>query len=514
MARVSFTLRRQSTSPDLGSYLRYEDDVAYTSYGAGGASVEVAAESRTDTDTTLRADGLQIAPEQFAESFFDATSTCYGEVDLNWQVNVNTTLGPAPDITEVVVVYSPDGEPMTISSGDILLETSFDTFHRQAGLQQGKWAYYSLFGHYESNGGDDYYERLASLSVLVPNDYGSAYSLWNRVPAYYRLQDSLLGTVVEDPEVLACYGRVPTDKRLGPLFKYFSVIGFEIDRVRTILDHLMISRDTALANTQTLDALAIQMGTPLRSYDLGGQRLRALMQDLGLFFRSKGTLDGIEYFAKAVFGAELEIDQVNKTIKLFSQRVNYIQRPTTMNDVTHRAAGDVEYTTSGTGASVTSNALAFSDTSYSAYSGSYSVSGSQFTTTGTGAVDNVNSVMIHIPSEVPVKLGDKVGFSVHSGIGGDALKFVRVVDASENVLGYSTVSKRVDGAPAFEVEITDDVNTNTSTFTNGFVEIIVDLSQTSGYDLALSIAERNNLGSYFDGSLTRGGWLTDDDGTI
>lgn len=503
MARVSFTLRRTDTTPDLGSYLRYDDAQSYetSTPGGGSAGASVAPFSRTDYDSALRADGLQIAPEVFEDTFFEAISVCYGEVDLDWAVNISESPADTPVVTEVLVVYSATGEPQTIASGTVLVESSSEYSYQHGGLPEGKWAYYSLFVHYESTGGDSYYERVASLSVLVPKNYGSTMDLWNRIPAYYRLQDQLLGEVTE----VGCYGTLPADNVIGPLFKYLSIIGFDMDRIRTIIDHVMVSRDPSIAHSTVLTALGQQMGTILTTSDLGAQRMRALMNDIGFYRRSQGTEIGIEYFAKSVSNSDISIDQVNREITIYSQRVNYVTVPKTgAGIITHRAAGDVEHTEA--------NALPFSDATYAAYSGSYDYSGTDFTTTGTGSGDDVNSVIFHIDSVVPVELGDTVGFSVHSNIGTDALKWVRVVDASENVMGFSDVAKSVDGVRAYEVNIDNGGSAGAaslSVFTDGYIEACVDLSAVPVFDLSYMLAERNYLGSYFDGDTIRGGWLVD-----
>lgn len=503
MARVSFTLRRTDSNPDLGSYLRFDDAVSYESSAPGGsAAASIGPGSRVDYDSALRADGIQIAPEDFEEFFFEANSVCYGEVQLEWALNISEP-AETPVVTGVVMVYSDLGEPQTIASGTILVESDSVFNYVHEGLPQGKWAYYSLFVHYQSTGGDNYYEKVASLDVLVPKDYGSTMQLWNRIPEYYRVQDSLIGSEYTGN----CLGSsLPADRVVGPLFKYLSIIGFDIDRIRTIVDHLMINRDPAVANTATLDALSQQMAAILRSSDLGGQRLRALMNDIGFFRRTKGTEIGVEYFAKAISNSDIEIDQDNNTIKVFSQRVNYITVPKNGTGiVTHRAAGDVEQEEA--------NALPFSDTTYNAYSGSYTYSGTDFSTTGSGAGDDVNSVIFHIDSVVPVRFGDTVGFSVHSNIGTDALKWVRVVDASENVMGFSDVAKSVNGVRAYEVNIDNQGASSGAAsigvYHDGYIEACVDLSVVPVFRLAYMLAERNHLGEYFDGDTIRGGWLVD-----
>jgi len=492
MARVSFTLRNEATNPDLGSYLRFDDTFEYVTSQPGGSVGAAASISRTNYDSALRADGLQIAPMEFDETYFEGESNCYGKVDLEWGVNI-TTVEATPVVTGVVLVYSPWGEPQTISAGNILVESTSTYEFLHTDVPTGKWAYYSLFVHYESTGGDDYYERAASLAVLPPVDHGSTLDLWDRIPSYYRYQDGQIGSVTNDE----CLGvNLPADSVVGPLFKFLSIIGFDMDRIRTIADHVMVSRDPLVANTPTLGAIGDMLGVPLETTDLGSQRMRTFLNDVGYFRRSKGTELGTEYFAQSVSGSDILIDQTNQEITLYSQRVNYVTVPKNGSGiVTHRAAGDVEQ------AEV--SALDFSDTTYAPYSGSYSYSIPTFTTTGTGASAGVNSVMIHIDSVVPVQLGDSVGFTVHSGVGTSAIKWVRLVDAAENVVGFEDVPIGL----AYEVGAT--ANASTGIWTDTYVELLVDLSEVPSMDLSSLLAERNHLGEYFDGDTVRGGWLID-----
>lgn len=477
MARVSFTLRRPDSATDKGSYLRYDDSLGV----------------RTDQDSALRADGLQTAPTEFTTSFFDATSSCYGEVDLTWAVDITTTIGVTPVVTGVVVVYSALGTPQTIASGDILVESS-DTFaYSQSGLTEGRWAYYSLFVHYQSSGGDSYYERVASLSVLVPKNYGSTLLLWNRIPEYYRLQDTALG----DENYSPCVGSVPPGNVVGPLFKFLSIIGFDIDRIRTLLDYHMVSYDPQLANLENLDALAQQLGLDLRTNDLGGGRLRALLNDIGTFYRSKGTDAGTQLYAKAVSGSLININQTTRQITVYSQRVNYITTPKNGSGITtHRAAYATEAVTP----------TAFS-TNMSAYSGTYSVSGSAFTTTGTGASVGVTHALIHLSSPVPTRLGDNICFSVQSNIGTSAIKWVRLVNGAGSTMGIKSTATNVNGSRVFEVTTT--AGASVGVYTNSYVEYLVDLSAVPTFRNELLLAERMHLGSYFDGDTVRGGWLID-----
>ena len=312
MARVSFTLRSEATQ--LGSYLRYDEAVS-------GA--------RTDYDSALRADGLQIAANTFTSSSFSASSDCYNEVSLSWEIPIvdSTALTATPQVTGTVLVYSSTGEPQTIGSGDILVESTNTFSFTHTGLPEGRWAYYTLFVHYQSTGGDDYYEQAASLSVLVPKDYGSTFALWERIPLFYRLQDTALGDDTWDAD---CFGgRIEAGTKVGPLLKFLAIFGFDMDRMRTMLDYQMVSNDPSLANTEHLDALSKQLGVGLLSSALGGQRLRALLHDIGVFRRSKGTSYGTEFFAQAAAGSDLDITQATGQVKMYAQRVNHITVPKT-----------------------------------------------------------------------------------------------------------------------------------------------------------------------------------------
>jgi len=482
MARISFALRRPSTDADLGSYLRYDEALG----------------ARTDYDSALRADSLQTAPTAFVTSSFSATSACYGEVELEWEVPIVAVedLTATPDVTGVVLVYSSEGEPTTIASGTILVESS-DTFsYSHLGLVEGRWAYYTLFVHYQSTGGDSYYERAASLSVIVPKDYGSTLQLWKRIPEYYRNQDTLLGDLDYDA---ACLGSVITSatQPVGPLLKYLSIFGFEMDRMRTLLDYQMVAYDPALSNTEHLDALSEQLGVDLLSSALGSRRLRTLLNDIGVFRRSKGTPSSVEFFGQAVAGSDLDIDQALGEVTIYSQRVNYITDPKDgVSVTTHRAAYNTEAT-----------APAAFSVDMSAFAGTYTVTGNEFVTTGTGASVGVEHVLLHLSDPIPVQLSDRVGFSVQSNVGTDGIKWVRLVNGAGASVGLQDTSLTVDGARVFEV--TAESNASAGVWTDVYVEYLVDLSAVSSFVNGSLLAERNFLGTYFDGSTVRGGWLVD-----
>jgi hypothetical protein len=79
---------------------------------------------------------------------------------------------------------------------------------RRWDVPQGKWAYFSLFVQYSSSS-YTYYERVASVKILATEYLGSTYALWDRIPEYYREQDSNLGEFLDptNPENVYKYGR-------------------------------------------------------------------------------------------------------------------------------------------------------------------------------------------------------------------------------------------------------------------------------------------------------------------
>ncbi len=221
------------------------------------------------------------------------------------------------------------------------------------------------------------------------------------------------------------------------------------------------------------------------------------MNDIGFFRRSKGTLIGTEFFAKSVSGSLVKIDQSNGDITVYSQRVNYITVPKTGTGITtHRAAFNTEVT-----------APAAFSTDMSAHSSRYSVSGTSFTPNASGASVGVQCVMLLLSSPVPVQLGDRICFSVQSNIGTDGIKWARLVNGAGAVIGFEDTPSSVAGSRAFEVTAT--TNASPGIYTNAFVEYLVDLRVGNPFVNEKLLAERNYLGSYFDGDTIRGGWLID-----
>jgi phage tail-like protein len=288
-----------------------------------GLNPRVDASNTLIDDSKLKADGLLVAPILNTPvrsgsllpyaSFFSAEVSDYEEIILTWDAPLND-LALAPTNSTVVatallISYSEDGEPPTVSDGTVIVydATSKAYYHK---VPSGKWAYYTMFVKFESRDGDLYYEPTAKLAVLTPNKYNSVDDLYKKIPEYYRNLDDNMSTGLG-----------------GPLYRYLSIFGFEIDKVRTELDFMISMKDPQLANSEVLDYLAQDLGVDLQSRELGAGRLRNLMNIIGYLRRSEGTIGSLEYAMQAITGSDIEIDTVNKVVKVFAQRVNLLKDP-------------------------------------------------------------------------------------------------------------------------------------------------------------------------------------------
>lgn len=502
MARVSFTVRNSTSGSAGGSYLRYPD---------GSASPGLFP-ARTDYDSALRDDGVQSSPTVSAVvSTFTATPITYGTVELDWFTTISTA-SLTPSVTSVLLVYSPRGVPQTVLSGTVLIDSGSVFTYNHTGLPQGKWAYYSLFAHYTtSDSSSDYYYKLAELEVLVPTDYGSTLLLWEQLPAFARVQDTALGNYSFSTDIglttlnalgftYDAVGNVVTlGDPVGPLLKFLSIVGFDMDGIRTLIDYIMVAKDPEIANTETLNALASTLGTDITTLNLGDSRLRNVLDNIGTYRRSKGTLSAAILILSAISGSNVTLNTTTRQFTIYAQRANYITVPKTGTGlVTWRVSDNSEIVTP----------QVFSFAGYNAHSGDVTLSGQTWTSVTTA--NGITGAMIKLSSNVPVLLGDSVYFSVSSTTP-TKLQWARLVTAGGVIVGWGQTAKTINGVNYVEIDVT--TGTNPTTFTNTTMEFRVDVS--SGPFIGQNyLVEANNLGTYFDGDTVRGGWLVDNFGSV
>jgi hypothetical protein len=410
MARASFVLRSEST--DKGSYLAYPP-----------ASASAGLAERTDDDTYLKADDFQVVTaittvvpggnQWSAVGFFNVEPIEYDRMRISWGIPLATSVTAITQPVQALIVYSPQGEPATVNEGFALVETTSTDGEFYHDVTPGEWAYYTVFIKYQDNGGTLYYEPAAALSALAPKNYGSSDAMYSRIPAYYRLQDDYLN---------AGDG--------GPLYKYLSLIGWDVDRFKTLLDYMISCKDPQVANSQTLDLLASDLGVDLTSEELGAARLRALLNDIGYLRRSNGTATTLLSTVSALTGSI--VTQSGTNIRIQPQRVNYVWNPTLTSVGTLGADGglpDSSYSESidgGVPNSASTPAAWGSNTPYGEPPNNRPVDGGSPSTSFVGSgvwfytPVGVTEVLRTTSASVPVVAGDTLYFSCHS-TGQDAI---------------------------------------------------------------------------------------------
>lgn len=509
MARRSFTIRRSTA--EGGSYVQYPAG-GFSGASFGGPQNITGSASAT----FIKGDNVQTAPVLSTAiaagnvlsnaAFFEASATDYQEVTVTWGLTLYE-LGLTAEPYSVHIVYSPLGCPDTIAEGTVLIETRTIEEFVHTGVE-GDWAYYTMFIRYRSNSGDDYYEPVSKLEVLVPTDFGSTESLYSKIPAYYQYQDEI-GT--------------------GDLKKYLSIFGWDIDKFRTTLDFAMSMKDPWVANEETLDYIAGDLGAGLTVSDLGSQRLRDLLTIISNSRKKNGTGSAIEQFLEAVVGANVEINDTNKTIKIYSQRVNLIKDPKFFWGV---AAG-VE------GGGPTDNSAVVYDSGVVGTAQTSTIDGGYYNSVVTAATPTTekwlsftspsnpsHDILETVSADVKVIGGDVFYFSVNiPNISGGAKDVPGAIDNvaiynSSGISGGSASLIAMDSAPQtfgttkyWRMVVPSTV----TTYTNAKLTIEYNTnynSQNISYsDFGYTLLERNYIGKYFDGDTVEGGWLLSGNGS-
>lgn len=289
MAFVSFRVRRADlvASPDVnpfGSYVRGEDTTTPAGY------------TRFDSDSALRADGFIVALSGLEiDAGISAQAIDHDRVRISWSALqiVDPALNGAGDtnIQGIVLVYSPTGAPETVADGTIVkYQQHFDTTYAvdHLNVESGKWAYYSLFLHWNQNGtgpsGANWYERAVAVQELVPYDYKSIDAMWSRIPAYHRTSDEA-----------------------GNLRKFLYTFGFEMDKARTLIDSVIKQYDPDTCESTSIDNLAKQLGLEVSTEELGTTKIRQVIKDIGYYRQRKGTLQAVVNYLTALSGCFVDV---------------------------------------------------------------------------------------------------------------------------------------------------------------------------------------------------------------
>lgn len=513
MARASFTLRKgDENSSASGSYLQYPP--------SWDTSASATFPVQTSDDLYLKADGLQIAPAIYSiipggNEFYDVgTFTVdvvdYQQVHITWSLPINTSPGATPEVTQVLLCYSRLGEPDTVDEGAVLVETSEESQYFHTTTEPG-WAYYTLFLKYESSSGDLYYEPGAKLSVLVPTNYGSSTELLNKIPAYYRLEDSKLD-----------------QGSGGPLERFLSVFGWDIDRMRSLLDYLISCKDPQQARSQELDLIASDLGLDTISQELGTARLRSILNDIGTIRRSNGTKDALISALTSITGSVVSITGNNIYIR--PQRVNLVKDPRIAVGISTSLDGGTAFIDSDTVVDGgLYNASEDNDNNPSTppdpdsdipnpgsdggyYNTSYGASVSGYWTAFIDPDNSNNTLLQTTEGSIIITAGSTFYFSTHSAAQ-ELITSVSFDDVSASprdpviVSDNSTGRREVGGRYYWRLYVPNNYTGASVVGLTINYQTQSDLKADDLFDYLL--LEENNVGSYFDGDTVRGGWIVD-----
>lgn len=503
MARASFKLR--NTGVDEGSYLQYPiDDPAYA--------------DRLDNDNYLRADSLQLAPQvplfDTDEFFLEAVCTDYNVVQLRWNVVLSPTLGPTPAPYEIIINYGSNGSPKSINKGVTLVTSSTAGVFTHVLETPPLWAYYSMFIRYRSTGGDDYYQPIANVKVLVPRNYNSTDDLYARIPEYYRLLDE----------------EYPLNTGKGYLYTFLSVFGWDLDRERTLLDYLITMRDPQIADRETLDTLATDLGVGFTSQELGAGRVRNVIDNIGYLRRSKGTQTAVQQHLRNITECDVEYDTTTSPvpeIRVFAQRANLITDPRIAGGVIGSLDGGYPSTTYGAGFELDCGVVGDTQldgdydggttptpsyvgigTSSTALSGDWSAY--------PDLTDGGSIILEKNSADIRAKTGDVLYFSCHSPAE-SIIQNVYLYTAGGYSTGLATLVAEHDVVATsgttryWRLEIPEGYESYSDM---ALVIRCADSATVTVDDLDFFLLERSVISDYFDGSSTSGAWIVDSVGAV
>lgn len=358
MARQAFRLRRSAGAGDavgVGSFVR-GTTVVQRSLGV----------SAPDQDAAIRSTGIITTIPTSDVSEFSAIAVEYNAVKLEWTLTepfleIESIAEGNSGLVGVAVVYSETGYPETVADGKVIVSGPLNEYLHQEQLPivtdagtvyieepaPGKWAYYTLFAYFNVDGidGTFFYERLASLEVIVPFDYNSRSELWNRIPLYHREADS--ATAYLDP----------FNRGRGQLQRFLDVFGFELDITRTLMDSMMVQYDPLMAESEAVEELAMMVGLELNVDDIGVSRTRALLHDIGYIRRQKGTLNTTKAYLTAVSGGDVTVftgaSAPYYTFAVHAQKANLIANPQFVGSVSWDVASEYSVTTTSASSGIT-----------------------------------------------------------------------------------------------------------------------------------------------------------------
>ena len=253
--------------------------------------IDVYSQSRFGRDPTL------IRPD-FSADPFQAMAVDYQTLHLTWN-KPNSV-----DCVYLRLVRNAHNLPQDEDDGTYLWGDAtttppyMDFVQRNASLTDtglsGGFYYYTLWGWSQS---EQLWIRCSDLIGLVPVNFSYGYRLYHLIPMAYRDQDSVL----VDP-----YNPWPENNPQPPLQRFCSLLGFQMDFIRTELESLMSVNDPMNCSGALLPLLAQQFGLT-NEPAIGMQQERSLIDNAIHLYKLKGSPRGISEFCSILTGYPMAV---------------------------------------------------------------------------------------------------------------------------------------------------------------------------------------------------------------
>jgi phage tail-like protein len=230
-----------------------------------------------------------ILPEGLDESLLVSQPYEYDAIKLWWGVPPEAT----GSWTYMALVRSGFGHPSTPSDGEVILGLDGNRPDDEvpgavvdSGLPQGRWFYYTLMFKV----GTRWYPVQRTQNV-VPIDYAHRDVLYNETPPFYQ--------------------RVDAERYAGTnasmLGRWYSLIGYELDLLRTLTEGVENIYDPDTSPQSLLDALAVQNLGLTKSDALGDIRHRGVVAQYGTLLPQRGTFGGLRELVRAATQYEARV---------------------------------------------------------------------------------------------------------------------------------------------------------------------------------------------------------------
>lgn len=225
----------------------------------------------------------------FSVAPFLATPYDHQQIALSWANAggawthirlVRNSYGFPVNETDGVIVFDLNSGPSASGSIDGAITNYLDT-----GLAAGQFYYYSMFlyGLNAYNGRDDW-RRAGDVQGLSVADYGYTQKLASQFPTVFGTDLGAIESATMDADTV--------------LYRFLSLMGFELDRIRSEHDSLLNVNDPSAVSGGLLPLMANQYGLAYEPA-VGMQQLRVLLRNIQHIYKVKGTVPGISALVEA-----------------------------------------------------------------------------------------------------------------------------------------------------------------------------------------------------------------------